>query len=148
MRELEQADDPLCRGGSAIVGPLGEYLAGPLWDEEGILYADLDPGELTEARFDFDVVGHYSRPDLFQLSTKPQVGMSALDDLALDALLGGGPFADPLGILPPLFGDEAGFFPDDEPEDLFAESLPVSWRDRTPSFKTSNKPKKPTKPRR
>jgi len=148
MRELEQADDPLCRGGSAIIGPLGEYLAGPLWDEEGILYADLDPGALTEARFDFDVVGHYSRDDLFQLSTKPTVGLSAIDDLALDSLLGGALMGDPLGLLPPLFGDEGGLFPDEPPDDLFPGSLPVSWRDRTPGFKTSNKPKKPGKPRR
>lgn len=147
MRDLEEADDPLCRGGSAIIGPLGDYLAGPLWDEEGILYATLDPGELTEARFDFDVDGHYSRPDLFQLSTKPQLGLSAIDDLALDSLFEAAVLGNPLGIMPPLFGPEGGLFPDVPPDDLFTESLPVSWRDRTPSFKTSNKPKKPRKPR-
>jgi nitrilase len=147
MRELELADDPLCRGGSAIIGPLGDYLAGPLWDEEGILYATLDPADITEARFDFDVVGHYSRPDLFQLSTKPQVGMSALDDLMLDSLLGDALVGGPFGLLPP-FGGEEGLFPEEDADDLFAESLPVSWRDRTPAFKTSNKPKKPRKPRR
>ena len=64
-----QADDELgvCRGGSAIVGPLGEELAGPVYDREEMLIADLDPGAVTRSRFDFDAVGHYARPDVFRL---------------------------------------------------------------------------------
>ena len=63
------ADQPevICRGGSAIISPLGEVLAGPLYDEEGMLFADLDLGEVTRSRFDFDVMGHYARPDVFRL---------------------------------------------------------------------------------
>ncbi len=61
------AGDFSCRGGSAVVSPLGELLAGPLYDEEGILYADLHMDQLVQARFDFDVVGHYARPDVFRL---------------------------------------------------------------------------------
>lgn len=57
----------MCRGGSAIISPLGDVLAGPLYDEEGILYADLDLAEVARGKFDFDVVGHYARPDVFQL---------------------------------------------------------------------------------
>jgi nitrilase len=57
----------MCRGGSAIISPLGEIVAGPLFDEEGILYADLDMGEIVRAKVDLDVVGHYARPDIFQL---------------------------------------------------------------------------------
>jgi len=57
----------LSRGGSAIVGPLGDYLAGPLWDREGMITADVDADTLRRARFDFDVDGHYSRPDVFTL---------------------------------------------------------------------------------
>ncbi|MDR1125612.1 MAG: nitrilase, partial [Deltaproteobacteria bacterium] len=53
--------------GSAIIDPMGNYLAGPLFGSEGILVADLDLGRLAEARFDFDPVGHYSRPDVFTL---------------------------------------------------------------------------------
>lgn len=56
-----------CRGGSAILGPLGDYLAGPLYDEEGMLIADLDPDDIGRARFDFDPTGHYARPDIFTL---------------------------------------------------------------------------------
>ena len=57
----------LGRGGSAILGPDGSYLAGPLWDEEGILYAELDPQLLYEERQRFDPAGHYHRPDVFRL---------------------------------------------------------------------------------
>ncbi|MFC0330503.1 carbon-nitrogen hydrolase family protein [Paenibacillus sepulcri] len=64
------AGDPevLCRGGSAVVGPLGEYVAQPLYDEEGLIMAELDMALVTQSRFDFDAVGHYSRPDVFQLT--------------------------------------------------------------------------------
>jgi nitrilase len=65
--ELAEQPDILCRGGSAIISPLGDYLAGPLYDEEGILFADLDLTEIIRAKFDFDVTGHYARPDVFRL---------------------------------------------------------------------------------
>jgi len=63
--ELEAWPEALCRGGSSIYNPAGECLAGPLWDQEGILYADLDMGEVARGKFDFDVTGHYARPDVF-----------------------------------------------------------------------------------
>ena len=59
--------DVLGRGGSAILGPDGAYLAGPLYDEEGILYAELDPSRLAEERQRFDPAGHYHRPDVLRL---------------------------------------------------------------------------------
>lgn len=65
LPELQSAPEPFCRGGSAILDPFGNYLAGPLYDEEGILYADLDFEEVVKARYDLDIAGHYSRPDLF-----------------------------------------------------------------------------------
>lgn len=55
-------------GGSCIVSPLGEVLAGPDYDGEVILTAELDLAEIPRARFDFDPVGHYARPDVFQLA--------------------------------------------------------------------------------
>ena len=58
----------LMRGGSAIINPLGRVLAGPHFDGETILTADLDLGDIGRGKFDFDVTGHYSRPDVFQLS--------------------------------------------------------------------------------
>lgn len=60
-------DAVLMRGGSAIVGPLGQVLAGPHFGSETILTADLDLGEIARGKFDFDAVGHYARPDVFQL---------------------------------------------------------------------------------
>jgi nitrilase len=54
-------------GGSLIVGPLGKVLAGPNYEGECILTADLDPGETVEGKFDLDVAGHYARPDVFRL---------------------------------------------------------------------------------
>jgi nitrilase len=60
------------RGGSCIVGPLGQLLAGPKWDEECILIADVERPELARSKFDFDAVGHYSRPDIFQLNVNEE----------------------------------------------------------------------------
>ena len=65
--EIKGSKDFSSRGGSLIVDPYGNVLAGPLWDEEGILYAELDMDNLHQARLDFDVTGHYSRPDVFRL---------------------------------------------------------------------------------
>jgi nitrilase len=64
--------DLLGRGGSAILGPDGSYLAGPLYGEEGILYADLDRARLLEERQRFDPAGHYHRPELLKLEVTAQ----------------------------------------------------------------------------
>jgi nitrilase len=71
LRELIADNDVIGRGGSAILGPDGAYLAGPLYDEEGILYADLEPARLWEERQRFDPAGHYHRPDVLGLSLTP-----------------------------------------------------------------------------
>lgn len=55
------------RGGSVIVDPLGEVIAGPLWDEDGILTAEIDPSLVVRSRLDFDPIGHYARRDVFEL---------------------------------------------------------------------------------
>ncbi|HET9780587.1 MAG TPA: nitrilase-related carbon-nitrogen hydrolase [Candidatus Dormibacteraeota bacterium] len=60
-------EDVVCLGGSCIVGPLGNVLAGPDFSGEAILYADIDLNDIARAKYDFDVVGHYARPDLFRL---------------------------------------------------------------------------------
>jgi len=73
--ELEAWPETLCRGGSAVYSPLGDLLAGPLWDKEGILLADLELGEIARAKFDLDVTGHYARPDVFHfwVNQEPQL---------------------------------------------------------------------------
>jgi nitrilase len=66
----ELGEDPgayLMRGGSAIVAPDGSVLAGPVFDEEAILYAEIDLADITRGHLDMDAVGHYSRPDIFEL---------------------------------------------------------------------------------
>jgi nitrilase len=68
--EIEGAGT-LGRGGSAVLAPDGSYLAGPLYDEEGILYAELDPARLLAERQRFDPVGHYHRPDVLRLGVSP-----------------------------------------------------------------------------
>jgi nitrilase len=70
--EVPLADGPdlMDRGGSAIVAPDGTYLAGPLWDEPGILHAELDPDRLAADRQRFDPAGHYNRPDVFSFDVR------------------------------------------------------------------------------
>jgi len=57
-------------GGSCIVSPLGKKIAGPLYDQEGILTAEIDHREIIKAKMDFDPIGHYARPDVFELKVK------------------------------------------------------------------------------
>jgi len=65
--ELAEWPNELTRGGSCIVDPLGEFVSEPVFGEEKIIYGDIDLDKIAEAQFDFDVTGHYSRPDVFQL---------------------------------------------------------------------------------
>ncbi|MEO1053693.1 MAG: carbon-nitrogen hydrolase family protein [Bacteroidota bacterium] len=69
---LEKGDQIISKGGSVIVSPFGEVMAGPLNDEEGMLMADLDMSEVTKGKLDFDVSGHYNRPDVFQFNVNGQ----------------------------------------------------------------------------
>jgi len=77
----DSSDTVLIRGGSAIISPLGRVLAGPSYEGETILTADLDLNDIGRGKFDFDVVGHYCRPDVFQLivneSATPPVTVKA-----------------------------------------------------------------------
>ena len=67
MEDLNNQPHIMCRGGSVIISPMGEVLAGPLYDKEDILYAELDLSQISKGKVDLDVVGHYSRPDIFKL---------------------------------------------------------------------------------
>ena len=78
-------DDPatvMSRGGSCIIGPLGQLLAGPDYDGESILTAAIDRRDIARSRLDFDPVGHYARPDVFSLhvNTAPQRAVKLGDD--------------------------------------------------------------------
>lgn len=66
------------RGGSMIVGPLGKVLAGPVYDQEAIVTADIDLTEVEKASLDFDAVGHYARPDVLQLVVSRKAGKSVI----------------------------------------------------------------------
>lgn len=73
-----QGDDPkteLIRGGSVIVGPLGDVLAGPVYGREAVIAADIDLMDAIRGKYDLDVAGHYARPDVFHLSVdeRPKV---------------------------------------------------------------------------
>jgi nitrilase len=70
LAEELAGQDLIGRGGSAVLAPDGSYLAGPLYDEEGVLYADLDPARLRAERQRFDPAGHYHRPDVLRLKVR------------------------------------------------------------------------------
>ncbi len=73
LRDLIEGLDVIGRGGSAILAPDGSYLAGPVYGEEAILYAELDGTRLFEERQRFDPAGHYHRPDVLRLEVTPRV---------------------------------------------------------------------------
>jgi nitrilase len=71
LAELLEGRDVVGRGGSAILAPDGSYLAGPVYDREELLLAELDPNVLLAERQRFDPAGHYHRPDVLQLTVTP-----------------------------------------------------------------------------
>jgi nitrilase len=74
-------DTELIKGGSVIISPMGEILAGPVYGKEAVLSAELDLDEVVRGKFDLDVAGHYARPDVFRLT----VDMRARDAVDYDA---------------------------------------------------------------
>lgn len=70
QKEVEGQPALMCSGGSVIISPLGKILAGPIFNEEGILYAEIDQREIIRSKMDFDVIGHYARPDIFDFKIK------------------------------------------------------------------------------
>jgi nitrilase len=82
-----QGDDPrtvLIRGGSCIVAPLGQVLAGPHFEGETILTADLDLAEIARGKYDLDVTGHYARPDVFRLYVNEQPARAVTTRIGAD----------------------------------------------------------------
>jgi nitrilase len=78
--DLQSEPELMSKGGSAVVGPLGQYIVEPVSGREEIIMADLDMNLIAESRLDFDVVGHYARPDVFQLlvNEEPKAGVRPL----------------------------------------------------------------------
>ena len=70
----------LSRGGSCIIDPLGQILAGPNYDGSCILTANLDLDEVVRGKYDFDVAGHYARPDVFRLSVNESPAPSVVEN--------------------------------------------------------------------
>lgn len=64
--DLKDLPEVMCRGGSCVIDPYGEYVAGPLYDEPGILTCEIDLDQIVEAKFDWDPTGHYNRPEIFR----------------------------------------------------------------------------------
>lgn len=69
---VDRLDSIVCRGGSSIIDPYGHYVVEPVWDKETILYATLDMNEVGRAKMEFDVCGHYARPDVLKLTVKEE----------------------------------------------------------------------------
>lgn len=65
--DIQNLPDMVCRGGSCIIDPYGHYLTEPVWDEETVIYADLDMSLPTACKMEHDAVGHYARPDVLEL---------------------------------------------------------------------------------
>ncbi|XP_010495899.1 PREDICTED: nitrilase 2-like [Camelina sativa] len=80
----KEHDAIVSQGGSVIISPLGQVLAGPNFESEGLITADLDLGEIARAKLYFDVVGHYSKPDVLSLTVnehpkKPVIFVSKVE---------------------------------------------------------------------
>lgn len=83
----EAPDTLLMRGGSCIISPMGKVLAGPVYGEDALLTAEIDLNDIPRAQMDFDPVGHYARPDVFQLAvnTAPQRAVLAAPGATTEA---------------------------------------------------------------
>ena len=66
-KDIEDLPDMVCRGGSCIIDPFGHYMMDPVWDEETVIYADLDMTLPVSCKMEHDAVGHYARPDVLEL---------------------------------------------------------------------------------
>lgn len=72
LSEARNLSDLPIRGGSCIISPMGEFIEKPVYGKEGLLYAILHKKDLAQAKYDLDLSGHYSRPDIFEFRVKTQ----------------------------------------------------------------------------
>lgn len=73
QEEIARLPWQTCRGGSCVIDPYGHYVTEPLWDREGIVYADLDIQQVPASRMEFDACGHYSRPDVLPFRPREHI---------------------------------------------------------------------------
>lgn len=90
----EPEDFVVCKGGSCIVSPLGEVICGPNYEGEEILLATLDLNDIIRAKFDFDVVGHYARPDVFRVTVNEQENRAVVVTSGTTSTMGNAGAAD------------------------------------------------------
>lgn len=76
---VKDENEDFCRGGSIIVSPFGKIVAGPLYDKSGAVTAEIDLEDITKSKLDFDVIGHYARPDIFKFKVEDQPEMGEED---------------------------------------------------------------------
>lgn len=76
---IKSEKENICTGGSIIVDPQGQIIAGPLFDKSGILIAEIDLDKTISSKLDFDAMGHYSRNDIFKFKVKHQPPMLKID---------------------------------------------------------------------
>ncbi len=67
-KEMDVFPEQLCLGGSAVIGPDGRFMAGPVYECETMVCADIDLDRIAEEKELLDVAGHYARPDVFSLT--------------------------------------------------------------------------------
>lgn len=68
--EIAKLPEIVCRGGSCVIDPFGNYVTEPVWDKEEIIYAELDMQKVPASRMEFDPCGHYARPDVLRLEVE------------------------------------------------------------------------------
>ena len=72
QEEISKLPDIVCRGGSCVIDPFGHAVTDTIWDQEGVLYADLDMQKVPASRMEHDVCGHYEREDVLKLSVRDE----------------------------------------------------------------------------
>ena len=72
QKEVSEETEEICNGGTVIISPMGEILAGPLFGESGAVSFEIDLDQIIKSKLDFDPIGHYGRDDIFQFQVLGQ----------------------------------------------------------------------------
>ena len=66
--DLSDLPEMICKGGSCVIDPYGHQVGDCIWNEEGIIYAELDMQTVPASKMEHDVCGHYARPDVLRFT--------------------------------------------------------------------------------